>query len=71
MNSTIVSQLHKQAIHLKDQLARTEKAIEALTGHASSVANGRRKRKMSAAARKKIAAAQRARWKKLKAAQKK
>ena len=68
MNSTLVSQLSKQAIHLKDQLARTEKAIELLTGHGGSVANGRRKRKMSMAARAKIGAAQRARWKKWKMA---
>ena len=65
--NTIVFQLRKQATHLKDQLSRTEKAIELLTGHASSVGNGRRKRKMSAAARAKIGAAQRARWKKWKA----
>jgi hypothetical protein len=69
MNSkSIISQLRKQAAHLKDQLERTEKAIEALTGHATSATNGRRKRKMSAAARRKIGAAQRARWKKWKAA---
>ena len=54
MNSTIVSQLRKQAAHLKDQLARTEAAIEALTGYASSVGKVGRKRKMSAAARAKI-----------------
>jgi hypothetical protein len=67
MNSTIISQLRKQATQLKNQLARTEAAIEALTGLGGSVGKGRRKRKMSAAARAKIGAAQRARWKKWKA----
>jgi len=65
---SIVSQLRKQAAYLKDQLTRTEKAIELLTGHSGSVGNGRRKRKMSASARAKIGAAQRKRWKKWKAA---
>jgi hypothetical protein len=68
MNSTIVSQLRKQAKHLKNQLARTEAAIEALTGRGGAVGKGGRKRKMSAGARAKIAAAMRARWKKWKAA---
>ena len=69
MNSkSIVSELRKQAIHLKNQLARTEAAIEALTGQGTAVGNGRRKRKMSASARAKIGAAQRKRWKEWKAA---
>jgi len=71
MDSNIISQLRKQAAHLKDQLSRTENAIQLLTGHASSVGNGRRKRKMSAAARAKIGAAQRKRWKKWKAGKRK
>jgi hypothetical protein len=70
MNSTIISQLRKQAAHLKDQLIRTEAAIEALTGRGGSTGKGRRKRKMSAAARARIAAAMRARWKRWKAARK-
>jgi len=77
MNSTIVTQLCKQAAQLKDQLTRTEKALEALTGRggqawkpASTTARVGRKRKMSAAARAKIGAAQRKRWKKWKAAKK-
>jgi hypothetical protein len=69
--NSIVSQLRKQAIHLKAQLARTEAAIGALTGQGGAVGSGRRKRTMSAAARAKIAAAQRARWKVWKAAKKK
>jgi hypothetical protein len=69
--NSIVSQLRKQARHLKDQLARTEAAVEALTGQGSAVASGGRKRKMSAAARAKIGAAMRARWKKWKAQRKK
>jgi hypothetical protein len=68
---SIVSQLHKQAADLKNQLARTEAAIKALTGQGGAVGNGRRKRKMSAAARARIAAAMRARWKKWKAERKK
>jgi hypothetical protein len=64
---SIVSQLRQQAAHLKSQLARTEAAIEALTGQGRAVGKGRRKRKMSATARAKIGAAMRARWKKWKA----
>lgn len=69
----IISQLSKQASRLKIQLDRTEKAIEALSGLGGVKAArvGRRKSKMSASARAKIAAAQRARWAKWKAAKKK
>jgi hypothetical protein len=67
---SIISQLRKQSRHLKDQLARTEAAIEALTGQGGAGDKGGRKRKMSAAARAKIAAAMRARWKKWKSAKK-
>ena len=69
--NSIVSQLRKHAAHLKNQLACTEAAIEALTGQGGAVGKGGRKRRMSAADRAKIGAAQRARWKKWKAAKKK
>ena len=69
--NSIVTQLRKQVAHLKSQLARTEAAIEALTGRGGVVGKGGRKRKMSAAARAKIGAVQRARWKKWKASKKK
>jgi hypothetical protein len=70
---TIVAELRKQRNHLKDQLARTEKAIAALSGLSLGPAakHVARKWKMSAAARAKIAAFQKARWAKIKAAKKK
>lgn len=60
-------QEHKQAEGEVQKLEKAILAIESLTGHSVGVtANGTRpKRTMSAAARRKIAQAQRARWAKL------
>lgn len=51
---------------LKEERAKLDQAIEALSGGKSS-RGGRSRRTLSVAARKKIAAAQRARWAKVKA----
>ena len=69
----ILAELRKQRTLLKDQLARAEKAIEVLSGLSLGAAGkpAGKKRKMSAAARAKIAAYQRARWAKINAAKKK
>jgi len=60
---SVVSQLQKERTRLEDELHRVTAALTAfgkvyLQGNKSS----RRKRTMSAAGRKRIAAAQRARW---------
>ena len=53
---------------LKQERAKLDKAIEALNSVAGkSSSGGTGKRKLSAAARERIAAAQRARWAKVKA----
>lgn len=58
--STVVEQL-------KAERAKLDKAIDALSGLTGKSNGGGGKRRLSAAARAKIAAAQRARWKKFKA----
>jgi hypothetical protein len=64
----ILVELRKQKSHLSNQLGRVDKAILALTGLSGGLANSApKKRHMSAAARRKIGAAQRARWAKQKA----
>jgi hypothetical protein len=57
---TIVAQLKKE----RDKL---DKAIAALSGITGGGGGGRGRRKLSASARERIAAAQRARWAKFKA----
>ena len=53
---------------LKAERAKLDKAIEALSGFAGKSSDaGRGPRRLSAAARERIAAAQRARWAKFKA----
>jgi hypothetical protein len=52
---------------LRAERAKLDKAIEALSGLAGISNNGGGKRRLSAAARARIAAAQRARWAKFKA----
>lgn len=52
---------------LKTERAKLDKAISALAGITGSPNGGSKKRTLSAAARRKIAAAQRARWAKVKA----
>jgi hypothetical protein len=71
----VVHQLHAQRKRAELQLEKLNLAIKALTGFegesVASTVGMRRKPHFSVAARERIAAAQRARWKKLKAAQKK
>ena len=52
---------------LKAERAKLDKAIAALSGVAGKSSGGRGTRRLSAAARERIAAAQRARWAKFKA----
>lgn len=71
----VVQQLHAQRARASRELEKLDLAIKALTsldgGSATFKLAIRRKPKFSAAARARIAAAQRARWAKIKAAQKK
>jgi hypothetical protein len=74
----VVAQLRKQREEAQKTLKQLDQALAALgsidglrSRGRSSQRVGRKGRTMSAAARKKIAAAQRARWGKWKAAQKK
>jgi hypothetical protein len=73
--SNIVHQLETQRKLTQRELEKLDLAIKALTSlegeSVVATAGTRRKPHFSAAARERIAAAQRARWKKLKAAQKK
>jgi hypothetical protein len=75
--TTVVQQLRKERNQAQKKIQRLDEALRALTGLSgagggtSFRAPASRKRKaMSAAARKRIAAAQRARWAKWKAAKK-
>lgn len=63
----MVTDLRAVVEQLKKERERLDKAIEALSGITGKVAAGRRRRTLSAAARARIAAAQRARWAKYKA----
>jgi len=70
----VVQQLHAQRKHALQEVEKLEMAIKALTSLGGAPAAGltiRRKPRFSAAARARIAAAQRARWAKIRAAQKK
>jgi hypothetical protein len=68
---SVVSQLQKERTRLEDELHRVTAALTAF-GKVYLQGNkpGRRKRKMSAAGRKRVAAAQRARWARVRAAKK-
>jgi len=77
--ASVVQQLRKERDQVEKRVEQLDQALEALSGVAGLRAiSGRRgrvkvpakPRTMSAAARKRIAAAQRARWAKWKAAQK-
>ena len=68
------AQQHRRAASVKDKIAKLEKTLAKILGETpSSLLNGgaRRKSKMSAAGRARVAAAQRARWAKFKASKKK
>jgi len=74
----VVAQLRKQRDEAQSQVEQLEQALAALGSIDGSRSRGRNPQKvvtkgrtMSAAAKKRIAAAQRARWAKWKAAQKK
>ena len=71
----ILAELGRERKHMLKQVERLEKGMAALAGLSgsskSTKAPGKKRRKMSKAGRLAIAAAQRARWAKVKAAQKK
>jgi hypothetical protein len=76
--ATVIQQLRKERDQAQKRIEQLDQALKALTGVGGlSATSGRRGRNnasrkrgtMSAAARKRIAAAQRARWAKWKAAQ--
>lgn len=66
----VVHDLQAQRQQAAREIEKLDLAIRAL-GSVSGLSPARRKPKFSAAARERIAAAQRARWAKIKAAQKK
>ena len=67
----ILSALKTEASKLQQQLDTLNSAIKTLGGNSLGRPNGRkRKRHVSAAARAKMAASQKARWAKIKAAKK-
>jgi hypothetical protein len=70
---SVVSQLQKERTRLEDELHRITDALAAfgnayMRGGKSKPVSTRRKRTLSAAGRRRIAAAQRARWAKVRAA---
>jgi hypothetical protein len=68
---SIVSQLQKERTRLEDELHRVTAALTAFGRvYLRAGKSGRKKRTISAAGRKRIAAAQRARWAKVRAAKK-
>jgi len=74
--SGVVKQLSKERQRLEDELHRVTAALTAfgrvyMHGSKPKAVATRKKRTISAAGRRKIAAAQRARWAKVKAAKKK
>ena len=65
--SGVIQQLKKERVRLEDQLHRVTAALTAfgkvyMNGTATKAVAGRRKPTMSAAARRKISLAQKARW---------
>ncbi|MGA8500274.1 MAG: hypothetical protein WB683_01890 [Candidatus Sulfotelmatobacter sp.] len=68
--SVIVKQLKKERDKVEKQLSGLNAALAAFVGTYYGAKATRKKRTMSAAARKRIAAAQRARWAKIKAKKK-
>ena len=65
LSSLTAAQLHRAA-DLKNKIAKLEKTLASILGSPSPTNSAPKKRKMSAAARAKIAAAQKARWAKAK-----
>lgn len=68
--ATVVAQLHQKRQELKTELRRLDQAIQVLSGLGGTSRARGGKRRLSAAARARIAAAQRARWAKWKKAKK-
>jgi hypothetical protein len=68
--SNIVKQLKKERDKVERQLSGLNAALAAFVGTYYGAKPARKKRTMSAAGRKRIAAAQRARWAKIKAKKK-
>ena len=70
--STLSAQQLRRAATIKEQIQSLESELSRLLGSTVGGSNGKiaRKRTMSAAAKKKIAAAQKARWAKFHAAKK-
>jgi hypothetical protein len=66
-----VKQLRRERERVQAELSSIDGAIQALQGHGIGRNSGRPRRTLSAAARKSIAEAQRKRWAKWKAKQKK
>lgn len=66
---SIVSQLRREKTNLADELKQVDAALSVL-GKLNGRNSNRPKRILSASARRKIAAAQRARWAKVRAAKK-
>jgi hypothetical protein len=64
--SSIITQLKLERDRVARQLSGMDAALRAFAGVYSNGQPGRKRRKMSAAGRKRIAAAQRARWAKVK-----
>jgi hypothetical protein len=68
---SVVSQLQKERTRLEDELIRVTAALTAFGKvYLRARKSSRKKRTISAAGRKRIAAAQRARWAKIRAAKK-
>jgi hypothetical protein len=63
--SGIVKQLKKERDRVENQLSGLDAALRAFANVYSGAKPGRKRKKMSVAARKEIAAAQRARWAKV------
>ena len=68
--SSIITQLKKERDRVAKQLSGMDAALRAFAGVYSDGKPSRKRRKMSAKSRAKIAAAQRARWAKFRAKQK-
>ena len=62
--SAIVQQLKKERANARQMVARLDEALKALK-HLGGVVSAPRRRRLSVAGRKRIAAAQRARWAKV------
>jgi hypothetical protein len=72
---SVVSELHKERTRLEDELHRVTAALTAfgkvyMRGSKPRPAAGRKKHTISAAGRKRIAAAQKARWARVRASKK-